>query len=351
MSQESPQNSSGSMPLSAEDLSLVLAHFNDAASKLQTTHEQLQAEVARLKSELKAANDEIERSRRLAALGEMAAGISHEVRNPLGSIRLHARMLEDDLRDRPEERDIAGKILQAVRGLDSVVSDVLAFAKEMRVCKEPCDAEELLRRAVEEGLASFSMNARRVSDTVGLNDAPTTKIEVAIKVSGSGAGEVWCDSGLIHRALVNIVRNSVQAMCPEIDEVGGRDERQRMSCALSRRKLLAVSASSRRVRTPDGGERRMVVLSVRDTGPGLASEVIERMFNPFFTTRASGTGLGLAIVHRIADAHGGTVRVSNHEQGGAVIEIMLPAGVPVEMERGGADVVVKPLATKRASAA
>src|SRR5262249_30890105 len=96
--------------LDPADLAGLLAAFNDVTAKLQASHEQLRAEVSRLTRELGEANAQLERSRRLAALGEMAAGIAHEVRNPLGSIRLYARMLEEDLAHSPSEQTIAGKI-------------------------------------------------------------------------------------------------------------------------------------------------------------------------------------------------------------------------------------------------
>jgi len=328
--------------LSSGDLSELLAVFNDAASKLQTTHECLRAEVARLQLELQAANEELARSKRLAALGEMAAGIAHEVRNPLGSIRLHARMLEQDLADRPEERTIAEKILLAVRGLDAVVGDVLSFAKEMRVRKQPTDTAQLLRHAIDECLASDA--GERAAGT-----APESAVEVVVQTDES-ANELVCDSALVHRALVNVIRNGIQAMNVE------KGERTRKGCALSSRRKLTVSASSRRVVGPDGGDRQVIALSVRDTGPGLDSEVMERMFNPFFTTRATGTGLGLAIVHRIVDAHAGSVKVRNHEQGGAVVELLFPASDAGLGQRGtdgevGASVVVRSAARMERPAA
>src|SRR5438874_11415481 len=110
-----------------------MASFNEVTSKLERTHESLRLEVARLQDELRQANEQLERSRRLAALGQMAAGIAHEVRNPLGSIRLYASLLEQDLGDRPAEKEIAGKIAAAVQGLDGVVGDVLNFSRELKV--------------------------------------------------------------------------------------------------------------------------------------------------------------------------------------------------------------------------
>src|SRR5262249_42196179 len=116
------------------ELAELMATFNEVTGRLQGTHESLKREVVRLQGELRDANEQLQRSRRLAALGEMAAGIAHEVRNPLGSIRLYARMLEHDLVDRPQERSVATKIAAAVHGLDGVVGDVLSFAREARVC-------------------------------------------------------------------------------------------------------------------------------------------------------------------------------------------------------------------------
>ncbi len=92
--------------LSAQDLGELIAAFNDVTARLQNSHEKLHGEVARLTRELADANAQIERSQRLAALGEMAAGIAHEVRNPLGSIRLYARMLEQDLAERQKKKDL-----------------------------------------------------------------------------------------------------------------------------------------------------------------------------------------------------------------------------------------------------
>jgi signal transduction histidine kinase len=310
--------------LSAGDLAELLAAFNDVTGKLQATHETLRGEVARLEGELKRANEQLERSRRLAALGEMAAGIAHEIRNPLGSIRLNARILEQDLGDRPEERSMAGKIIAAVRGLDAVVTDVLAFSKEMRVQLEPALACELLSHALDEGVCADVPGAARVR---------VVRMDAA-------RGPVWvgCDAALLHRALVNVIRNAVEAM----SEGAPVNERGAARRSLPVRTDLIVDVRVRAIEADFAGadDRPMVVLSVRDTGPGVNPTVMERMFNPFFTTRATGTGLGLAIVHRIIDAHGGSVSVRNHEEGGAIVELTLPAS-PVDgagMEMAGASV-------------
>ncbi len=281
-----------SPPLNEGDLAEVIRAFNDLTGRLQVTHDQLRGGVARLKGELSEANARLERSRRLAALGEMAAGIAHEVRNPLASIRLYGGMLEQDLGDRPREREIAGKVLRAVAGLDAVVGDVLTFAREFRI--EPRD--------VEVG-GAFARAFEAATDA----GPPTWP-----RIAGPRAGEGWglivrADPGLLHRALVNVIRNAMEAMA-------------------ERPGAHALWLGARAQRGARGDEAG-VVLFVRDSGPGVSPGVAERMFNPFFTTRAAGTGLGLAIVHRIMDAHGGRIRIANHAPPpGATAELVFPGG-------------------------
>ena len=279
--------------LGEADLAELIGSFNEVTRKLEGTHTRLRGEVERLTRELRQANENLERSRRLAALGEMAAGIAHEIRNPLGSIGLYARLLEQDLADRPERRT-AQKIRSAVLRLDEVVSDVLAFAKEMRVNRGAADAGDLLDRAVE--------GCRHVLGPVRRADAQR------------GAVALACDDGLVVQALVNVVRNAAEAMAEGAAGTAGTSG------------VVTLDAQER---SWEG--RAYAVLSVRDEGPGVRPEVVERMFNPFFTTRSAGTGLGLAIVHRIVDAHGGRVVVRNNAEvepgaAGATVELWLPAG-------------------------
>ncbi len=292
---------SGQATVSPAELAEVMSAFNQVTTRLQSTHESLRTEVARLQAELREANEQLQRSKRLAALGEMAAGIAHEVRNPLGSIRLYARMLEQDLADRPPEKLIASKIASAVHGLDGVVGDVLSFSRELRVAPERLEAGPVLDRALEacwspqsEGVRVVQRDRRRAGGIVrGLTVA------------------LWCDPALMHQALVNIVRNALQAMSEAPAPEGGH--------------VLTLEAGP--VRSDDG--KAMFGISVTDTGPGVASETIDRMFNPFFTTRATGTGLGLAIVHRIIDAHAGRIVVRSRTSGqerGTTFQLLLPAG-------------------------
>jgi signal transduction histidine kinase len=281
--------------LSPGDLAELVAEFTAVTERLEATHHALRSEVVQLKAELADANQQVARSRRLAALGEMAAGIAHEVRNPLGSIRLYARLLVEDLGDRPEQRRTSEKILGAVSRLDAVVGDVLTFARELKVRPEPLGAEETLRSAV---------------DAARTPGREWEGVEVQFDVA-PGLPPLRADAALLHQALVNLIRNAVEAMA----EVPGGPRR------------LKVSARPDEVREPGpagGAPRRMFCLSIADSGPGVSEEVVARMFNPFFTTRATGTGLGLPIVARIADAHGGRVVVRNNPPFGALSEFFIP---------------------------
>ncbi|MDP1660898.1 MAG: ATP-binding protein [Phycisphaerales bacterium] len=283
--------------ISHEELTALLAAFNDATGRLTSTHERLQGEVTKLRSQLADAKVQVERSKHLALLGEMAAGIAHEVRNPLGSILLYARMLQQDLTDRPAQRGIADKIATSVQRLESVVGDVLAFSREMRVRAHPLHARELL----ESALHAARCDTPEWSAVEARVEAPESLI-------------VHGDGSLLTQVLINIIRNAVEA------SAGGR--------TFGRAPTLVLTAGAVTVRTPEGTAVPMHALRVHDSGPGIDPETAEKLFTPFFTTRAAGTGLGLAIVHRIVDAHGG--RVSLRTRGlpekpeGATAEVLLP---------------------------
>ncbi len=281
----------------ADELAQIIQAYNQVTERLQHSHEQLAAEVTRLQAQLASKDAQLQRSRRLAALGEMAAGIAHEIRNPLGAISLYAGLMVEDIDGLIDGREyamvsmrqLAGmsetalKIAQAVRGLDGIVNDVLSFSREIRPRLSAVNVDLLLDRAVQAHRPAI--------------DAAQVRVE-RLCAGDDESPFVHTDLQLMHQALLNLIRNAVDAM-------GGVD---------AHRRVLTLGAS---------GHDGRVKLTVRDTGPGIADHDIERIFNPFFTTRSTGTGLGLAIVHRIVEVHGGTIGV--HNDGGAVFELDLPA--------------------------
>ena len=297
-----PSASQSTTPaLSADDLPGLMQEVQQTALRLQQTHDVLHREVARLQRELSDANEQLRRSASLAALGEMAAGIAHEIRNPLASIQLYVQMLEEDLAERPDQAAVCTKIGSAITGLDGIVRDVLRFARDDRM------------RVARHSAARIVDNAVRAAD--GLLGQTKMNIDV---VDVDPAIIIDADEGLLTQAIVNVIRNAAEAMADETPAA--------TTPPTPATGAIRISAEVRGVREPgkNAGRVTRAVISVEDCGPGIPDDVIERMFNPFFTTRATGTGLGLAIVHRIVDAHGGHVSVRSVDPHGARVEMCLP---------------------------
>jgi len=271
-------------PDSAE-LIEIIHKYNEATEHLKRSHEQLSLEVCRLRKALHAKNQELQRREQLAVLGEMAAGVAHEVRNPLGGIGIYASLLERDLQDRPKERDLCRKIGEGVRSLEAVVGDILTFAGH--AAPSP----------VEVSVGDIFEQVRSQAEPTAAARA------VALEVDDKLAAVVLCcDAHQVIRALSNLVFNAL-----DVAPSGGH-----------------VWVSGHRGRESAGGGSKLFYLRVEDDGPGIARDLLQRVFTPFFTTKHKGTGLGLAIVHRIAESHQGVARAGNRAEGGAVFELGIP---------------------------
>lgn len=262
-----------------EELGRIILAYSEVTDKLQQSHERLEKTVLRLRDELSEKNRLLERKNRLAALGEMAAGMAHEIRNPLGGIQLYASMLAKDVADRPESVSVVDKIRNGVRRLEGLVSQVLQFTREIRPATEMSDVAQVIDEAVE--LAAPQLHAKGIECVA--------EIERPLMAS--------IDGRLMGQALLNLLLNAIDA---------------------TDRGRVRITARGAR---PEAVHR--LLITIEDDGPGIATEVMDRIFNPFFTTKDSGTGLGLAIVHRIVEAHDGSIRVSNREGGGARFEITI----------------------------
>ena len=278
----------------AEDLRDLMRSVNDTTRRLEQTHVILRDEVARLQGELAQANEQLRRSRALAALGEMAAGIAHEIRNPLASIQLYVQMLGDDVAEQPQQARLCKKIANAVDGLDAIVRDVLLFARDTTIRPSFNSTRMMFERAIEP-CTSLLIDERITLVCDGLTESDF---------------QLYADETLFVLALSNVIRNAAEAMI-ESDAKSGE---------------IQLSVSKRLGRLSNGKQEETAIFCIEDTGPGIDPDVVKRMFNPFFTTRRTGTGLGLAIVHRIVDAHGGRVSVSNRPLRGAKVELVLPLG-------------------------
>lgn len=277
------------------ELATIIKSYNEVTERLKQSHEILGREVGRLREELIEKRKELARRERLAALGEMAAGVAHEIRNPLGAIGLYASLLEKDLEDRPQQRDIVQRISVGVRNMENIVGDILAFAGE----SQPHRRASRLGSIVEGMLAQTAPKAQAAQVMIDVD--PCLK-DV----------EAYCDPIQIERALMNLVFNAIDACEP-----GGS---------------VWVRLG------PCGDDHSRIRILVEDDGPGIAPDIAHRVFNPFFTTKDTGTGLGLAIVHRIVEAHGGHIRVGCRSGGGASLEVALPVQQKdVQAEHAGGD--------------
>jgi two-component system sensor histidine kinase HydH len=233
-------------------------------------------------TEVQALKREIETSRRLASLGRLAAGIAHEIRNPLSSIKGFATYFRERYRDNQEDRNTAEIMIKEVDRLNRVISQLLDFTRPMALQKKPISIQVLIQH-------SLKMIERQASSG-----------GVVIRADiDSSPGEIAVDFDRISQVLLNLYLNALDAM-----DKGG---------------TLSVSCSR-------GAGNQGLKISVADTGAGIEKQNLEHIFDPYFTTKQTGTGLGLAIVHKIIEAHGGEVRVESEAGQGTTVTLFLPNG-------------------------
>ncbi|MGH9518006.1 MAG: two-component system sensor histidine kinase NtrB, partial [Terriglobales bacterium] len=226
-----------------------------------------------------ALEEELQRRKNLSALGEMAAGIAHEFKNALATISGYGQMLRGTLPEGPEGgRDHADKLLEQVATLNSIATEFLVFARPLAVQPERVELGRLLRECAE---------ATRMQEP-----APERPGAVKIEIQGRFPA-VAGDPVLLASAFVNLLRNACEAI-----QQSGHGSR------------VTVHAA--------GHEGKAARVQVSDDGPGVAPEVAEKIFIPFFTTKASGTGLGLSMVHKIVTAHQGSILLTDSAPGHTV---------------------------------
>jgi signal transduction histidine kinase len=234
---------------------------------------------------------------RLAALGAMAAAIAHEMRNPLAGIRLSASLLKRRLDVGPADASLLDEIGHEVRKLEETVNRCLTYLRPIALERHEVEANALARDALALCEPHVAATEGRVRVELRLADALPTLIG---------------DPHRLREAVANLVTNAVEAM----REVGG---------------LLTVSTFRPDEARPSAGLPPSVAIAVSDTGPGIESDIMDKIFYPFFTTKASGSGVGLATVQKIVTGHGGCVEVSSEPGRGATFRLVLP--VPASAAR------------------
>jgi len=234
---------------------------------------------------------------RLAALGEMAAGLAHEIRNPLAAIQGAIQLLMPASPGPPAAGTADGPsefleiIRDEVKRLNGVVSQFLDYARPLRASLAPGDLNEILQKT------ALLLHA---------DVPPTVQLEVEL---GPGLPRVACDAEQLRQVFLNLAINAVQAM-----PAGGT---LRIATRLARDEVALWRDTPRR--------NDVVEVHFADTGPGIPEEARDHVFVPFYTTKEKGTGLGLAICQRIVKSHGGSIRVLTAPGGGAEFVIALPA--------------------------
>lgn len=234
---------------------------------------------------------------RLALLGQMAAGLAHEIRNPLGAIKGAAQLLADPVPESsldPSSREFLGIILEEVDRLDRVVGSVLDLARPAQGTVVPTDVNAIVRRTLQ------VLSTERRGDDL--------QVEVTLDPA---LPRVAIDPEQLRQVLMNLFRNAVQAM-------KGRGK-----------VVISTRVRFGRGTRPGTGQsdEPFVELNVADNGPGISQKMLENIFLPFFTTKDKGTGLGLAISQRIAQGAGGRIEVRSYEGKGSTFAVILPAAV------------------------
>jgi len=257
------------------------------AASLAKSHQDLQQQSGLLLEK----EAQLRRADRLSALGQLSAGLAHEIRNPLGAIKGAVEILQDDYASGHPKAEFFGIVLKEVERLNTVVTNFLSFARPAALALSPVELRGALTHL--EGLISGQAHAHRVQVFTSFHGGPS---------------RVMADEALLKQAFLNIMLNALEAM-PD----GG-------DLAIATRLVGGQGG-----RAGDEAQRpESVEVVFDDTGHGIAEPDLGRIFDPFFTTKKDGTGLGLAITYRIIENHRGSVRVASQPGRGTTFAVTLP---------------------------
>jgi signal transduction histidine kinase len=222
--------------------------------------------------------EQLSRSEHLSSLGEMVAGISHEIRNPLGIIMSSSELLKKKMADNDPSNPIPNIIIEESSRLNNIITDFLNFAKPKTPNLTLCKIEDI----IEKNITFLASQIKEEGYTID-------------KHYDNYLPEITADPDMLYQAFLNILINAMQAM-PQ------------------RGKINVKICSSDNV----------VEIFFEDQGEGIAEDILEKIWDPFFTTKSKGTGLGLGIVKNIVESHGGSVQISNRSVSGARVTVKLP---------------------------
>jgi len=231
-------------------------------------------------TEVRLLRREIERSRRLASVGRLAAGVAHEIRNPLSSIKGFATYFKERYQDVPQDQQTATIMIQEVDRLNRVVSQLLEFARPVKIKPQSMNLSAL------------------IDDSIKLIENQAAEKGIAIKTRNSIRDtQIMVDPDRLNQVLLNVYLNALESM-----DSGGE---------------LKIELSS-------NSEADGIDINISDTGCGISPEDLLKIFDPYYTTKSSGTGLGLAIAHNIIETIGGQIVVESHPDQGTTFRIIIP---------------------------
>jgi signal transduction histidine kinase len=265
------------------------ARYAAVTQELERRTEELRTrtrELRRSYEDLRTAQEELVKKEQLAVVGELAAVIAHEVRNPLAIIANAGAGLRKQAISREDHDTLLAILDEETSRLNRLVTDLLRYARPVNVQRSHLPLPDLLERALS--LASSNKKGVRSELRVEARE-----------------GRIWGDANLLRQVFDNLIDNAMQAM--------GAD-----------------GALTVRVRSVSEGGSDGLAVDIIDTGEGMDTQVRSRALDPFFTTRPSGTGLGLAIVDRIVDAHGGRLGIESRAGEGTTVTVFLPHGLPTD---------------------
>jgi signal transduction histidine kinase len=257
-------------------------------------------------TQIKRLESNVQRADRLTSIGTMAAGMAHEVKNPLQSIKTFTQLLPQRFEDADFRKTFCEVVLPEVQRIDTIVTRLLDFARTRPVRFQPCD----VRRVVEEVLALAENQIRKAKLEV------TTEFPATIL-------KINADEQRLHQVFLNLILNAIHAM----KETASR----RLSIAMSYGRVHLAGKGQ-----PAFFDVPCVRVEVSDTGCGIPEEHLEQLFTPFFTTKDDGSGLGLSVVHGIVTEHGGEIDVTSTVAVGTTFALTFPLMAEAEMlERVG----------------
>jgi C4-dicarboxylate-specific signal transduction histidine kinase len=273
------EKKSGDM-YSNEDIQLLTTLSNQAAIAIENAL--MYSDLMKQFKELKETKDALVQSEKLAALGTMAAGIAHEIRNPLTSLQLFVQMMAERFDDHEFREKFTQIVPPEIERLNRIVNDLVSFAKPSKLTREPNQINEILEKTIR--LSEISFKKLNVKVVREFNDVP----------------KVMVDPQQIMQIFLNLIMNGAQAM---------------------------QSGGTLTVRTRYDDFSKKVCVDIQDTGHGISEENLKKLYSPFFTTKEGGTGLGLAITRRIIEEHKGEIKVKSKVGEGTTFTVELPIAV------------------------